>query len=73
MHRRKKDNWDTHIIDLVSAFEAESDNTFLSPESFHELIDFYETEEQFEKALAAARLPSRRRADGRASRGFAAA
>ena len=56
MHRRKKDNWDTHIIDLVSAFEAESDNTFLSPESFHELIDFYETEEQFEKALAAARL-----------------
>lgn len=56
MHRRKKDNWDTRIFDLVAAFEADSINTFLDPESYHDLIDFYESEEQFEKALSVARL-----------------
>lgn len=56
MSRQKKDNWDTRIFDLVSAFEAEAINTFLDPESYHELIDFYEEEEQFEKALTVARL-----------------
>ena len=56
MHRRKKDNWDARIFDLVAAFEADSINTFLDPESYHDLIDFYHAEEQFDKALRVAQL-----------------
>ena len=56
MDHRKKDDWDARIFELVSAFEAKAVNTFLDPESYHDLIDFYELEEQFEKALTVARL-----------------
>ncbi len=56
MDRRGKDNWDTRIMELVSSFETSGETSFLDPESYNDLIDFYESEEQFEKALHVAEL-----------------
>lgn len=43
-------------MELASAFEANRRDLFLDPESYNDLIDFYEAEEQFEKALKVAQL-----------------
>ena len=43
-------------MELVSSFEASGETSFLDPESYNDLIDFYESEEQFEKALHVAEL-----------------
>jgi len=56
MSRPRKENWDERIHELVSVYEAEGLAVFLDPESFQDLIDYYESEEQFEKALSVARL-----------------
>lgn len=56
MSRRSKDNWDAQIIALVSAFEANQESIFLDPEHYLDLVDFYESEEQFEKALHVTQL-----------------
>lgn len=56
MHRRKrKDDQEKRITDLVIAYEASGSTTFLVEEAYHDLIEYYQDEEQFEKALDVAR------------------
>lgn len=56
MDRQKENNWDHHIYELASAYESGMLNVLLDPATYQQLIDYYQTEEQFEKALAVARL-----------------
>jgi tetratricopeptide (TPR) repeat protein len=56
MNRRRKDDWDTRIVDLVTAYETGESTAFLDVEAYHDLIEYYQNEEQFEKALTVARL-----------------
>lgn len=56
MDRSQKNNWDQRIHELASIYESEGLSLFLDPETYQHLIDYYETEEQFEKALSVAQL-----------------
>lgn len=58
MNRPEKNNWDPKIYELASVYEMGDLNVFLDPETFQELINYYESEEQFEKALDVARIAS---------------
>lgn len=51
MNRRRKDDWDIRIVDLVATYETTGANIFLDEEAYHDLIEYYQGEEQFEKAL----------------------
>jgi tetratricopeptide (TPR) repeat protein len=56
MDRQQKNNWDQRIFELASAYEREELNLLLDPETYQQLIDYYEVGEQFEKALSMAEL-----------------
>ncbi|WP_367392235.1 tetratricopeptide repeat protein [Lewinella sp. LCG006] len=55
MNRRRKEDWDTRIVDLVTAYETGEATAFLDMDAYHDLIEYYQNEEQFEKALTVAR------------------
>jgi tetratricopeptide (TPR) repeat protein len=56
MARQQKNNWDQRIYDLASTYESGELNLLLDPETYQQLIDYYEAEEQFERALSVAQL-----------------
>lgn len=54
--KQQPEKWDERTLALVSAYESEGLDTFLSPEDFNRLIDYYEQKEQPGSALAIAQL-----------------
>ncbi len=54
MNKPEKEKWESRVFALVAEYEASTQQglaVFLDERSYQEIIDFYEAEEQFERAL----------------------